>query len=147
MCAEHCARLGPGGRSGVKAGSPSQPKQQQEEAKEAEEAAKDVEGGSLGPSVAAGAEARPQIPTKPCVPDKPQDLASPQAGRPMPAPRKAFESPTLTPPTPRPRSSLQPENLVEQGGSSLVNGEQAPAGTGRLLGSGWCLNGHMHWEC
>lgn len=138
VCAEHCARLGPGGRSGVKPRSPPQPKQHQEEAKEAEEEAKDVEGGSLSPSVASGAEARPQIPTKPCVPDKPQDLASPQAGRPMPAPRKAFESPALTPPTPRPRSSLQSENLVEQGGSSLVNGRlheppvPKPRGTPKL---------------
>ncbi|KAM7115100.1 MICAL-like protein 1 isoform 2-T2 [Molossus nigricans] len=138
VCAEHCARLGPGGRSGAKPRFPPQPKQQQEEAKEAEAAAKDVEGGSLSPSVAAGTEAEPQIPPKPCVPDKPQDLASPQAGRPMPAPRKAFESPALTPPTPRPRSSLQPETLAEQGSSSLVNGRlheppvPKPRGTPKL---------------
>lgn len=97
-----------------------------------------VEGGGLSPSEAAGAEARPQTPTKPCVPDKPQDLASPQAGRPMPAPRKALESTALTPPTPRPRASLQPENLVEQGGSGLVNGRlheppvPKPRGTPKL---------------
>lgn len=130
MCTETCARLGPGGRAGAKPRSPPQPKPQQEDAKEAAEEAKDVEGGS--PSVATGAESRPQIPTKPCVPDRPQELASPQAGRPMPAPRKALESTAqapLTPPTPRPRSSLQPENL-EPGGSGLVNGEQGPPGWG-----------------
>ncbi|XP_037016386.2 MICAL-like protein 1 isoform X3 [Artibeus jamaicensis] len=135
ICAETCARLGPGGRLGAKAQSPLQPKQQREDAKEAAEEAKDVEGGS--PSVAAVAEARPQMPTKPCVPDRPQDLASPQAGRPMPAPRKALESTAQTPPTPRPRSSLQPENL-EPGGSGLVNGRlheppvPKPRGTPKL---------------
>lgn len=135
VCAETCARLGPGGRAGAKPRSPPQPKQQQDDAKEAADEAKDVEGGS--PSAAAGAEARPQIPTKPCVPDRPQDLASPQAGRPMPAPRKALESTAQTPPTPRPRSSLQPENL-EPGGGSLVNGRlheppvPKPRGTPKL---------------
>lgn len=134
MCAEQCARLAPGGRSGAKPWSAPQPQPQQEEAKEAAEAANDVEGGGHSPSVATGAEvdapqaspeARPQILTKPRVLGKPQELASPPAGRPTPAPRKASESTALTPPTPRPRSSLQPENLVEQGGSSgLVNGEQ-----------------------
>ncbi|KAM5334706.1 MICAL-like protein 1 isoform 2-T2 [Glossophaga mutica] len=136
VCAETCARLGPGGRSGAKPRSPPQPKQQQEDTKEAAEEAKDVEGG--GPSVAAGAEARPQVPTKPCVPDRPQDLASPQAGRPMPAPRKALESTAQTPPTPRPRSSLQPENVEPSGGGGLVNGRlheppvPKPRGTPKL---------------
>lgn len=148
VCAEQCARLGPGGRSGAKPWSAPQPKPQQEEAKEAAEEAKDVEGGGRSPSAAAGAEVdapqaspevRPQIPTKPRVPGKPQELASPPAGRPTPAPRKASESTALTPPTPRPRSSLQPENLVEQGGSSgLVNGRlhetpvPKPRGTPKL---------------
>ncbi|XP_066214466.1 MICAL-like protein 1 [Saccopteryx leptura] len=139
VCAEHCARRGPGGRSEAKSWSPPQPKQQQKEAKEIAEEAKDVEGGGLSPSAAARAEARPQIPTKPEVLDKSQDLASSQAGRPMPAPRKALESTALTPPTPRPRSSLQPENLVEQGSSSnLVNGRlheppvPKPRGTPKL---------------
>lgn len=130
MCAEPCARLGPGGRSGAKSGPPPQPKQQQE-AKEAAEGAADVEEGGPGPGAAevdapkASPEARPQIPTKPQVPDKPQELASPPAGCPTPAPRKVSESTALTPPTPRPRSSLQPENSAEQGGGSgLVNGER-----------------------
>ncbi|XP_036152577.1 MICAL-like protein 1 isoform X2 [Myotis myotis] len=146
VCAEHCPRLGPGGR-GAKPRSPPQPKRQPEEGKEAAEEAKDVEGGGPSPRAAAGAEVRPQIPTKPCLLDKPQDLASPQAGRPMPTPRKTLEStapapsvpPTpAVPPTPRPRSSLQPENSVEQGGGSLVNGRlheppvPKPRGTPKL---------------
>lgn len=153
MCAEPCARLGPGGRSGAKSGPPPQPKQQQE-AKEAAEEATDVEEGGPGPGAAAGAEvdvpkaspeARPQIPAKPQVPDKPLELASPPASCPTPAPRKVSESTALTPPTPRPRSSLQPENSMEQGGSSgLVNGEQGPSW-------GWALAvervfKHVHWE-
>ncbi|EPY88366.1 MICAL-like protein [Camelus ferus] len=86
VCAEHCARLGPGGRSVVRPGPPQQPKQQH-----LPEEAKDVEGGGPGPSVAAGAEVdlpkaspetRPQIPTKPRVPGKPQELANPPASRP-----------------------------------------------------------------
>ncbi|KAB1269409.1 MICAL-like protein 1 [Camelus dromedarius] len=143
VCAEHCARLGPGGRSVVRPGPPQQPKQQH-----LPEEAKDVEGGGPGPSVAAGAEVdlpkaspetRPQIPTKPRVPGKPQELANPPASRPTPAPRKASESTAPTPPTPRPRSSLQHENLVEQGGSGgLVNGRlheppvPKPRGTPKL---------------
>lgn len=93
-----------------------------------------MEGGSPSPKATAGAEAdvpkaspegRPQVPAKPRVPGRPQELASPPASRPTPAPRKASESTAPTPPTPRPRSSLQQENLVEQGGgSSLVNGER-----------------------
>ncbi|XP_015447102.1 MICAL-like protein 1 isoform X1 [Pteropus alecto] len=145
--AEPCARLGPGGRSGAKSGPPPQPKQQQE-AKEAAEEATDVEEGGPGPGAAAGAEvdvpkaspeARPQIPAKPQVPDKPPELASPPASCPTPAPRKVSESTALTPPTPRPRSSLQPENSMEQGGSSgLVNGRlheppvPKPRGTPKL---------------
>ncbi|XP_054438338.1 MICAL-like protein 1 [Pteronotus mesoamericanus] len=138
VCVENCARLGPAGRSGAKPTPPPQPKQQQEDAKEVAEEAKDVEGGSPSPSVTAGAEARPQVPTKPCVPDRPQDLASPQASRPMPAPRKALESTAQTPPTPRPRSSLQPENLEQGAGGSLVNGKlheppvPKPRGTPKL---------------
>uniref|UniRef100_H0XZX3 MICAL-like protein 1 n=1 Tax=Otolemur garnettii TaxID=30611 RepID=H0XZX3_OTOGA len=96
VCAEHCARLGPGTR-----------------------AAGAEEDGPKG-----SPEARPQIPMKPRVPDKPPELASPPAGRPTPAPRKAIESAAPAPPTPRPRSSLQQENLGEQAGNSgLVNGE------------------------
>lgn len=149
VCAEHCARLGPGGRLGAKPGPPPQPKQQQhEEAKEAAEEAKDVEDGSPSPSAATGAaidapkagpETRPQIPTKPRALGRPQEQASPLAGRPTPAPRKASESTAPTPPTPRPRSSLQPENLAEQGGSSgLVNGEQGPSWAGHSLRTVWC---------
>ncbi|XP_053439974.1 MICAL-like protein 1 [Nycticebus coucang] len=146
VCAEHCARLGPGTRSGARLGPLSQPKQQHQQ--QLAETAKDVLGGSPSPSVAAGAEedgpkgspeARPQIPTKPQVPGKPPELASPPAGRPTPAPRKAIESTAPTPPTPRPRSSLQQENLGEQAGSSgLVNGRlheppvPKPRGTPKL---------------
>ncbi|XP_007939943.1 MICAL-like protein 1, partial [Orycteropus afer afer] len=105
----------------------------------------DVDG---GPGVAAtaeasgpkdGPEARPQIPTKPRLPSKPQELASPPAGRPTPAPRKTSESVVMTPPTPRPRPSLQHENPVEQGGSGgLMNGRlheppvPKPRGTPKL---------------
>nr|XP_007973914.2 MICAL-like protein 1 isoform X1 [Chlorocebus sabaeus] len=130
VCAEHCARLGPGTRSGTRPGPFSQPKQQHQQ--QLAEDAKDVPGGNPSSSAPAGAEAdgpkaspeaRPQIPTKPRVPGKPQELASTSAGRPTPAPRKASESIAPAPPTPRPRSSLQQENLVEQAGSSsLVNG-------------------------
>ncbi|XP_027971362.1 MICAL-like protein 1 isoform X1 [Eumetopias jubatus] len=143
VCAEHCARLGPGGRSGAKAGPHLQPKQQ-----ELAEEVRDVDGGGTGASAPAEAEVavpkaspevRPQIPTKPRLPSKPQELGSFPAGRPTPAPRKAPESPALTPPTPRPRSSLQHENLAEQGGNSgLVNGRlheppvPKPRGTPKL---------------
>ncbi|XP_027823896.2 MICAL-like protein 1 isoform X1 [Ovis aries] len=143
VCAEHCARLGPSGRSGTRPGTPPQPKQQQ-----LTEETKEVEGGSPSPKATAGAEAdvpkaspegRPQVPTKPRVPGRPQELASPPASRPTPAPRKASESTAPTPPTPRPRSSLQQENLVEQGGGSgLVNGKlqeppiPKPRGTPKL---------------
>ncbi|XP_012597295.2 MICAL-like protein 1 [Microcebus murinus] len=130
VCAEHCARLGPGARLGARPGPAQQPKQQHQQ--QLAEEAKDVLGGGPSPSVAAGAEAdgpkaspkaRPQIPTKPRVPGKDPELASPPASRPTPAPRKAPESTAPTPPTPRPRSSLQQDNSVEQpAGSSLVNG-------------------------
>ncbi|XP_019520112.1 PREDICTED: MICAL-like protein 1 [Hipposideros armiger] len=147
VCAEHCARLGPGGRSGTKPRLPPQPKQQQEEAKETAGEAKDEEGGGPSPSAAAAAEmdtpkaspeTRPQVPTKPRVPGKPQELASPPASRPTPTPRKASESTALTAPTPRPRSSLQPENLEQGGSSGLVNGRlheppvPKPRGTPKL---------------
>ncbi|XP_026963410.1 MICAL-like protein 1 isoform X3 [Sagmatias obliquidens] len=143
VCAEHCARLGPGGRSGARPTLPPQPKQQQ-----LTEEAKDVERGGPSPNAAAGpevdvpkasSEGRPQIPTKPQVPGKPQEMASTPGSRPTPAPRKASESTALTLPTPRPRSSLQQENLVEQGGGSgLVNGKlheppiPKPRGTPKL---------------
>ncbi|XP_049740362.1 MICAL-like protein 1 isoform X1 [Elephas maximus indicus] len=146
VCAERCARLGPGGRLETRPGSLSQSKTQHQP--QLAEGAKDVEGGCSGPRVAAvadadepkaGPEARAHIPTKPRVPSKPQELASPPPSRPTPAPRKASESTALTPPTPRPRSSLQHENMVEQGGSGgLVNGRlheppvPKPRGTPKL---------------
>uniref|UniRef100_A0A2K5PIW6 MICAL-like protein 1 n=1 Tax=Cebus imitator TaxID=2715852 RepID=A0A2K5PIW6_CEBIM len=130
VCAEHCARLGPGVRSGTRPGSFPQPKQQHQQ--QLTEDAKDAPGGGPSSSAPAGAEAdgpkaspdsQPQIPTRPRVPGKPQELASPPAGRPTPAPRKTSESTALAPPTPRPRSSLQQENPVEQASSSsLMNG-------------------------
>ncbi|XP_014648683.1 PREDICTED: MICAL-like protein 1 isoform X1 [Ceratotherium simum simum] len=142
VCAEHCARRGLARWPGAKLGPPRQPKQQQ-----LAEEAKDVEGDSPCPHAAAGVkvdtpkaspEARPQIPTKPPVPGKPQELASPPASRPTPAPRKASENTAPTPPTPRPRSSLQHENLEQSGSSGLVNGKlheppvPKPRGTPKL---------------
>ncbi|XP_027623170.1 MICAL-like protein 1, partial [Tupaia chinensis] len=146
VCAEHCARLGPAGRSGTRA--PPQLKQQPQQQPTGEVG--DLQGAGPGPSASVGPEAdgpktspetRPQVPTKPQLPSKPQELAppSPPASRPTPAPRKASESTALTPPTPRPRSSLQQENAMEQGGSSgLVNGRlheppvPKPRGTPKL---------------
>lgn len=155
MCAEHCARLGPGGRSGARPGPPPQPKQQQLAGE-----AKDVEAVGPSPNAAAGAaeaeadmpkaspEARPQIPTKPRVPGKPQELASPPASRPTPAPRRASESTAPTPPTPRPRSSLQHENLAEPGGSSvLVNGEQRSSWGQTLPGTRLAFKCTHAWGC
>ncbi|XP_006890276.1 PREDICTED: MICAL-like protein 1 [Elephantulus edwardii] len=130
VCAERCPRLGPGTRAGTRPVPLTQSKQQHPP--QQPEAAKDVEEGHSGPCVAdaavadgpkASSEARPQIPTKPRLPTKPQGLASPPVNRPTPAPRRTSEGAVLTPPTPRPRSSLQHENPVEPGGSSgLVNG-------------------------
>ncbi|XP_062058844.1 MICAL-like protein 1 isoform X1 [Lepus europaeus] len=143
VCAEHCARLGPGGRSGPRSGPPTHPRPPQ-----TTEETQDGEAGSPGPRVGAGPEAddskaspeaRPQIAAKPRVPSKSQELTSPPAGRPTPAPRKAPESPAPTPPTPRPRSSLQQDGSAEQAGSSgLVNGRlheppvPRPRGTPKL---------------
>lgn len=123
MCAERCTRLGPGGRSGTR--PLSQRKQQQlAEAKDGEESDLSVSAVAEADGFQASSEVQPQTPNKPLLPSKPQELASPPAGRPTPAPRKASESSALTPPTPRPRSSLQQDGLVEQGTSSgLVNGE------------------------
>ncbi|XP_060044936.1 MICAL-like protein 1 isoform X2 [Erinaceus europaeus] len=141
VCAEQCARLAPGARLGPKSGLPPQPKQQQ-----LPEEARDTEGDGRCPGLAeepevdvakANPESRPRIPTKPRIPSKPQELASPPAGRPTPAPRRASESTVLTPPTPRPRSSLQQESS-EPGGSSLANGRlheppiPKPRGTPKL---------------
>uniref|UniRef100_A0A673UZQ5 MICAL-like protein 1 n=1 Tax=Suricata suricatta TaxID=37032 RepID=A0A673UZQ5_SURSU len=136
VCAEHCARLGPAGRSGTKAGHPLRPSRQQQLADEAKDAAR----GGPGAGAPAGAEEpRPQIPSKPPVPSKPRERGSSPAGRPTPAPRKASESSAPTPPTPRPRSSLQQDTLGEQGGASgLVNGRlheppvPKPRGTPKL---------------
>lgn len=126
MCAERCTRLGPGSRSGTRLLS-----QQRQQPAAAE--AKDAEDNDPSLSVAAVAEAdrlqassevQFHTPTKPPLPSKPQELASPPGGRLTPAPRKASESSALTPPTPRPRSSLQQDGTVEQSVSSgLVNGE------------------------
>ncbi|KAG8511152.1 MICAL-like protein 1, partial [Galemys pyrenaicus] len=140
VCAEQCARLGPAARPGAKPGPPPQSKLQQ-----VTEDVKAGEGGapcSLADTPRASPETWPQIPSKPRVPDKPPELASPLAGRPTPAPRKTSESsaPTpSTPPTPRPRSSLQQENSAEQAGSSgLANGRlheppvPKPRGTPKL---------------
>lgn len=128
VCAERCTRLGPGGRSGTRPLS----LQKQQPAAAAE--AKDGEDSDLSKSVVAVAaeadglqassEVQPHILTKPPLPSKPQELASPPVSRPTPAPRKASESSALTPPTPRPRSSLQQDGMVEQSVSGdLVNGE------------------------
>ncbi|XP_052016402.1 MICAL-like protein 1 isoform X1 [Apodemus sylvaticus] len=140
VCAERCPRLGPGGRSGTR------PLSQQKQHPAAE--AKDSEDSDLSLSVAAVAEAdgsqassevQPHTLTKPPLPSKPQELASPPVGRPTPAPRKASESSALTPPTPRPRSSLQQDGMVEQNVSGgLVNGRlqeppvPKPRGTPKL---------------
>nr|XP_005003898.1 MICAL-like protein 1 isoform X2 [Cavia porcellus] len=138
VCAERCTRLGPGGQAGARPGPPSQPKPQQ-----LAEEARDGEEGGPSSSVAAGRkavpEARPHVPTKPPLPGKPQELSSPVSGRPTPAPRKASDSMAPTPPTPRPRSSLQQDSTAEQGGSGgLVNGRlqeppvPKPRGTPKL---------------
>ncbi|XP_039102043.1 MICAL-like protein 1 isoform X1 [Hyaena hyaena] len=143
VCAEHCARLGPAGRSGTKVGPPLRPKQQQ-----LAEETKDVDGGGPSADAPTGAESdmpkggpdpRPQIPSKPRVPSKPQEPGSSPAGRPTPAPRKTSENTAPTPPTPRPRSSLQQEAPGEQGGGGgLVNGRlheppvPKPRGTPKL---------------
>lgn len=124
MCAERCPRLGPAGQAGARPGPPPLPKPQQ-----LEEEARDGEGGAPSPSAAVGPkaipEARPHVPTKPPLPGRPQELASPPTGRPTPAPRKASDSAASTPPTPRPRSSLQQGSSAEKGASSgLVNGER-----------------------
>ncbi|GAB1299576.1 MICAL-like protein 1 [Apodemus speciosus] len=140
VCAERCTRLGPGGRSGAR------PLSQQKQHPAAE--AKDAEDSDPSLSVAAVAEAdglrassevQPHALTKPPLPSKPQELASPPVGRPTPAPRKASESSALTPPTPRPRSSLQQDGMVEQSVSGgLVNGRlqeppvPKPRGTPKL---------------
>ncbi|XP_072512152.1 MICAL-like protein 1 isoform X2 [Notamacropus eugenii] len=66
----------------------------------------------------------PQTVSKPPLPSKPQELASPPAIRPTPAPRKVSEtsaSSASPQPVPRPRSSVQGESPGEQGGC-LVNG-------------------------
>lgn len=141
VCAERCTRLGPGSRSGTRLLS-----QQRQQPAAAE--AKDAEDNDPSLSVAAVAEAdrlqassevQFHTPTKPPLPSKPQELASPPGGRPTPAPRKASESSALTPPTPRPRSSLQQDGTVEQSVSSgLVNGRlqeppvPKPRGTPKL---------------
>ncbi|KAM6215035.1 MICAL-like protein 1 isoform 2-T2 [Rhynchocyon petersi] len=127
VCAERCTRLGPGTRSGTRPGPLLQSKQQHPP--QLPEAVKDVEEVHSSPRVADvadtdGPKVQPQIPTKPCIPNKPQELASPPAGRPTPAPRKSSEGAAMMPPTPRPRSSLQHEQPVEPAGSGgLVNGK------------------------
>ncbi|CAH6791158.1 Micall1 [Phodopus roborovskii] len=141
VCAERCTRLGPGDRSGTRPLSQRKQQQVAEEAKDGEES-------DPSPSVAVVAEAdglqassevQPQTLNKPPLPSKPQELASPPVGRPTPAPRKASEISALMPPTPRPRSSLQQDGLVEQGISSgLMNGRlqeppiPRPRGTPKL---------------
>ncbi|MEJ1271524.1 eukaryotic translation initiation factor 3 subunit L [Cricetulus griseus] len=128
VCAERCTRLGPGGRSGTR------PLPQQKQQQVAEEA-KDGEESDPSPSVAEVAKAdglqpssevQPQTLNKPPLPSKPQEVASPPVGRPTPAPRKASENSALTPPTPRPRSSLQQDGLVEQGVSTGLVNESTP---------------------
>ncbi|NP_001406561.1 MICAL-like protein 1 [Rattus norvegicus] len=143
VCAERCTRLGLGGRSGTRPLS----LQKQQPAAAAE--AKDGEDSDLSKSVVvvaaeadglqASSEVQPHTLTKPPLPSKPQDLASPPVSRPTPAPRKASESSALTPPTPRPRSSLQQDGMVEQSVSGdLVNGRlqelpvPKPRGTPKL---------------
>ncbi|XP_058164782.1 MICAL-like protein 1 [Dasypus novemcinctus] len=137
VCAEPCTRLGAGGPSGARPQRPPQPRQQPPQQLAGEDA-NAVEGGGPGPGAAAGAEARPQVPTKPRLPSRPQELGSPPPGRPRPAPRKVSEGSAPTAPTPRPRSSLQQENLAEQGSGGLVNGRlhetpvPKPRGTPKL---------------
>lgn len=137
VCAEPCARLGPGARSGARPRPPSQPPQTSGAAKPGED------GGPWPEADApkASPETRPRVPAKPRIPDKPQELASPPAGRPTPAPRKTSEGSAPappTPPTPRPRSSLQQESSVEPAGGGLVNGRlheppvPKPRGTPKL---------------
>lgn len=145
VCAERCTRLGPGGRSGTR---PLSLQKQLPVAAAAAEA-KDGEDSDLSTSVAvaaaeadglqASSEVQPHTLTKPPLPSKPQELASPPVGRPTPAPRKASESSALTPPTPRPRSSLQQDGMVEQNVSGdLINGRlqeppvPKPRGTPKL---------------
>ncbi|XP_074127775.1 MICAL-like protein 1 isoform X2 [Sminthopsis crassicaudata] len=68
-----------------------------------------------------GSEPPPQTLSKPPLPSKPQELGSPPAARPTPAPRKVSDSAASPQPVPRPRSSVQGESPGEQGGC-LVNG-------------------------
>lgn len=126
MCAERCTRLGPGGRSGARPLSQQRQQLAVAEAKDAEDSDPSLSVAAVAEAVGLQASSEVQLHTltKPPLPSKPQELASPPVGRPTPAPRKASESLALTPPTPRPRSSLQQDGTVEQNVSSgLVNGE------------------------
>ncbi|XP_036615654.1 MICAL-like protein 1 [Trichosurus vulpecula] len=130
VCTQHRGRLGPLGRTESRPrAAPHYPKV----ADGPEAAGVDEDGdpavsrrdpGDLKPS----SESLPQ--SKPPLPSKPQELASPPAGRPTPAPRKASEtsaSSASPQPVPRPRSSVQGESPGEQGGY-LVNGRVHESG-------------------
>ncbi|XP_027727553.1 MICAL-like protein 1 isoform X1 [Vombatus ursinus] len=126
VCTQHRGKLGPLGRT---EGTPRVAPQHPEGADGAEAAGVGEDGedpaisrrdrGELKPT-----EPLPQPLSKPPLPSKPQELASPPAVRPTPAPRKASEtsaSSASPQPVPRPRSSVQGESAGEQGGC-LVNG-------------------------
>ncbi|EHH65827.1 hypothetical protein EGM_02674, partial [Macaca fascicularis] len=132
VCAEHCARLGPGTRSGTRPGF-SQPKQQHQQ--QLAEDAKDVPGGSPSSSAPAGAEAdgpkaspeaRPQIPRL-HEPPVPKPRGTPKT----PAPRKdppwitlvqaePKKKPAPLPPSSSPGPPSQDSRQVENGGTEEV---------------------------
>ncbi|XP_043821475.1 MICAL-like protein 1 isoform X2 [Dromiciops gliroides] len=127
VCTQHRGKLGPLGRA---EGRPRVTLQHPEvmEGTEAAGGGESTEDPALSQSdlgePKAGTEPPPQTLSKPPLPNKPQELASPPAPRPTPAPRKASEtsaSSASPQPVPRPRSSVPGESPGEQG-SCLVNG-------------------------
>ncbi|XP_068938219.1 MICAL-like protein 1 isoform X2 [Petaurus breviceps papuanus] len=117
VCTQHRGKLGPLGRT---EGRPRAAPQHPEVAASVGEDGED----SAVPRRETSSEPPSQTLSKPPLPSKPQELASPPATRPTPAPRRASEmsaSPASPQPVPRPRSSVQGESPGEQG-SCLVNG-------------------------